>query len=62
MSIGEKMVRLMYKLTKTCDPHTPESLFLGSTRLCDIPQLVDEFMSLWHIEYDKKMKWFWVFR
>lgn len=56
------MVRLMYKLTKTCDPHTPESLFLGSTRLCDIPQLVDEFMSLWHIEYDKKMKWFWVFR
>ena len=58
MKMEEKMVSLMYKLTKTCDPHTPESLYLGGTRISDIPQLVDEFMSLWLIEYDKRMKRF----
>jgi hypothetical protein len=62
MTINEKMVQLMHKLTKTCAPRTPDSLYLGGARICDMPQLVDEFMSLWHIEYDKKMKWFWVLR
>lgn len=62
MKTKDKMVSLLYRLTKTCDPRTPESLYLGGTRICDIPQLVDEFMSLWHIEYDKKMKRFWLFR
>lgn len=62
MKIGDKMVSLMYKLTNTCDPRTPESLYLGGTRMCDIPQLVDEFMMLWLIEYDKKMWRFWIFR
>lgn len=53
---------LLYKLTKTCDPRTPESLFLGGTRMCDIPQLTDEFMRAWHIQYHKKMKRFWILR
>lgn len=62
MKVAEKMVNLLYSRTNTCDPRTPESLYLGGTRICDIPQLVDEFMTVWHIEYDRKMKWFWFLR
>ena len=51
----KKMVGLLYKLTNTCPPRTPESFYLGGTRLRDIPHLVDEFIRLWQIEYDKKM-------
>lgn len=58
----KKMVGLLYKLTNTCPPRTPESFYLGGTRLRDIPHLVDEFIRLWQIEYDKKMKWFWIAR
>lgn len=58
MKVAEKMVNLLYSRTNTCDPRTPESLYLGGTRMCDIPQLVDEFMTVWHIEYNRKMKRF----
>lgn len=62
MKREEKMVGLLYKLTKTCDPRTPDSFYLGGTRMCDIPQLIDEFMRVWHMDYDKKMRRFWIFR
>jgi hypothetical protein len=62
MKTAEKMANLLYSRTNTCDPHTPESLYLGGTRMCDIPQLVDEFMAVWHIEYNRKMKRFWFLR
>jgi hypothetical protein len=62
MTIEEKFVNLLYKLTKTCHPRTPDSFYLGGTRIVDMPNQIDEFMRLWLIEYDKKMRRFWIFR
>lgn len=62
MNIEEKLLNHLYRLTNTCSPRTPDSFFLGGTRLCDIKSQVDEFMRIWLIEYDKRLSRFWFLR
>lgn len=62
MKIKESMYWLARKLTNTCDPCTPDSMYIGGFRIADLPQRIDDFMRLWLINYEKMMWWFWIFR
>ncbi|XAI96380.1 hypothetical protein [Microcystis phage Mwe-JY31] len=58
----EKLISLLYKITKTTHPRTPGSYYIGGMRMADVPQCLDDFIHLWHTEYDKRMKQFGLFR
>ena len=62
MNIEDKLLQELYRLTNTCHPHTPDSFYLGGTRLCDMPGRIDEFMRIWLMDYDKRMKRLWFIR
>mgnify|MGYP003375112010 CR=1 FL=1 len=54
--IADSMLGYARKLTYSTHPRTPESVFVGGTGIMDIPHLIDEFVRLWILAWEDKMK------
>lgn len=43
-------------LTYSTHPRTPDSVFIGYTGMMDVPHKIDEFMRIWILAWEQKMK------
>ncbi|MBL7815695.1 MAG: hypothetical protein JNL70_27515, partial [Saprospiraceae bacterium] len=61
MTIEERLKLKLYELiypSGVSHLNETNSIYLGTTKLKDIPENVDEFFRLWFIKFNKKTKLF----
>ncbi len=59
MKTVQSIYKYVRKVTRTLhpdDPRTPEKREVGQFRIMDIPDVIDEVMRLWIIDYNNRMK------
>lgn len=65
MKVVQSIYHYVRKVTRTLhpdDPRTPDKREVGQFRIMDIPDVVDEVMRLWIINYNNRMKRFFLLR
>ena len=61
MSINQAFKHKLQQLIYPSGTHAPDednSIYLGTTRLRDVPEQADEFFRLWFIKFNNLTKWF----
>jgi Helicase HerA, central domain len=61
MTTVQSIYKYVRKVTRTLhpdDPRTPDKREVGQFRIMDIPDVIDEVMRLWIIDYNNRMKRF----
>jgi hypothetical protein len=56
-----KLQQLIYPSGATANDET-NSIYLGTTRLRDVPEHEDDFFRLWFLRFNNLTKWFWFLR
>jgi Helicase HerA, central domain len=65
MKVVQSIYNYVRKVTRTHhpdDPRTPDKREIGEFRIMDIPEIIDEVMRLWIIDYNNRMKRFFFLR